>query len=77
MKAIMTAEIAQQLSDYDWDIDGAKDLVCGEFLFMYGEFDSVEVTEVTRGHIKFTFHNEFAGDITLQIDRTCTILEVR
>lgn len=77
MKIKTTGEMHAAALQYNWSIDDAADIVCGEFLFQYGEYDDVTVSKVTQEHIDFTFHNEFAGNITLRLDRRLQIWEVK
>ena len=77
MKAKMSNETFQQMLSYNWDVEDITDIVCGEFLFLYGEYDEVEVSEVTNEYVNFTFHNKYAGNITLQIDSQGHVKEVK
>lgn len=76
MKAKTTASISNDLATYKWDEETVTELVCGEFLFQYGEYDEVEIVEVTDDYVQFLFHNRFARDVRLQIDAQYNITEV-
>lgn len=77
MKAKMSNDIFQSLLAHNWDAEDIVDIACGEFLFLYGEYDEVEVVEVTANYVKFRFYNQFARDVYLQIDDKGHIQEVK
>lgn len=65
-----------KLLEYNWDAYDIYDIVTSEFKWLYGNYDSVKIVEITNEHVKFVFHNTFAKDIALQIDNNGNITEV-
>lgn len=76
MKAKMSTIVSNDLAIHKWDNETLTELVCEEFLFQYGEYDEVEIVEVTAEYVQFLFRNQFARDVMLQIDQHYNITEV-
>ena len=77
MKVQASSTMLDKMMQYGWNIDDVSDVACGEFLFLYGEYDEVSIVDVTENSVDFMFRNHFAGDIVLRVDAKGNTMEVK